>query len=199
MQHENDTPTRYLIPDNFIGEGTVFQGRIKIRNLIEAVILSAVFFFPGLLVIKLSGIQSLQARVSILAALCLPGAGAGIAGFNGDRIFLALKCMAAWVKGRETMLYNPRPVLLRNDPVKAIDSDISTARRLLSGIEQRWKKSMSEKASAELSEGEDFFFAPEEGMEKYVKTNEKSSGFPEEDRQQPYTGGELSDGEAELY
>lgn len=172
---ERQSPRKeYYIPDNFIEEGRVFQGRLRIRNLIEGIILAAIFSIPGLIIIGNAGL-SLQATITILMFFCVPPAIAGIAGFNGDSLFSVLKSARKWRKNNRTMLYNKSPKLLIDDPVSAMLSETRTVDLLLDRYEESIRQRVDRKANLNMVEGRDFFFAEDDLMDKYTDTiNTKS-------------------------
>lgn len=174
MADRQEPRKEYYIPDNFIEEGRVFQGRLKIRNLIEGIILAAIFAVPGLMIIGNSEL-SLQAMITIMMFFCVPPAIAGIAGFNGDSLFSVLKSARKWRKNNRTMLYNKSPKLLVGDPVSAMLSETRTVDLLLDRYEESVRQRVDRKANLDMVEGRDFSFAEDDLMDKYTGTvNEES-------------------------
>ena len=185
MAEIRETPRQYFIPDNFIEEGRVFQGRFKIRNLIEGIVLGMFFGSAGIALILIFPQMKLELKVTLIAVLVIPSLLLGIAGFNGDTISVTIKSAVTWKKNRDTMLYNPKPRLLKRDPLMTVISQTSARDRILENIEERRQESIREKANLIMSEGEDFRFAVDEHVDAYTKRLRKSraesKGKPEKE------------------
>ena len=175
MAEIQDRRREYYIPDNFIEEGRIFQGRIRIRNLIEGIILAAVFAVPALFIISVSPRMELQGKITLIIFMCAPPAVLGITGFNGDRLFAAARSAMQWKKRKYTMLYNTTPRLLKVDIVSAHFSEDRKVDRVLDRYEDSRQRRIEEQANLSMVEGRDFTFEEDETLGKY-------SGNPEEGR-----------------
>lgn len=172
MAEVKDKAKQYYIPDNFIEEGRILSGRIKMRNLIEAIILTIVFAFPALIIVSNLSV-SMQTRISILISICSPPAIIGIIGFNGDSVFYMLKCLHKWMSNNQTMLFNHRPKLLRDDPVSASINEPGKLDALLDRYETTLKRHVDKKVNAKYEEGRDFVFEDDMVIDKYTKTKKQ--------------------------
>ena len=174
MAEIKEAPRQYFIPDNFIEEGRVFQGRFKIRNLIEGIILGALFGSLGVVTILVFPGMKLELKVTLIAILAVPALLFGIAGFNGDTVSVTVKSAVSWKKNKDTMLYNSKPRLLKRDPVMSVISQTSARDKILENIEDRRQENIREKANLFMEEGEDFRFAADEHVDVYTKRLHKS-------------------------
>lgn len=101
---ERDT---YFIPPNFIDTGTVMGGAIKLRNLIEAIVVAAVIVIP---VFQLS--ISLSTKIIIVCVTALPLGLLAIIGVNGESL-------SAFLFGFFKYLRNKR-VIGQGQPAKVV-------------------------------------------------------------------------------
>ena len=51
MAELKETARQYYIPDNYIEEGRVFQGRIRLRNLIEGIVMGLISASVGIVAV----------------------------------------------------------------------------------------------------------------------------------------------------
>ena len=79
--HSTDDRSVYVIPQNFIDTGTILGGQIRLRNAVEAGILTAGCFIP---LCRLP--LSFNCRILLLIIVCVPLAIFGIVGINGDSL-----------------------------------------------------------------------------------------------------------------
>lgn len=166
----------YYIPDNYAEEGRILQGMIKIRNLIEAVILAVIFAIPGFLIISNMD-SAVQSKISIMIIFCLPPLILGITGFNGDSLFYTAKCAKLWKDEKSTMLFNHKPVLLKEDPVEAAINETRKLDVWIDKYETGRKEKIDRKTNINLREGVDFEFADDDSIKKYLKKNsQKNAG-----------------------
>lgn len=165
----------YYIPDNFIEEGRILQGRIKIRNLIEGIILALVFAVPGIAVIS-SDAMTVQGRISIMIFFCVPPLAAGVAGFNGDSLFFLIRSAWHWRKDSATMLYNPGAGLLSGDPVEKLLEKTSALDQLVERYETGVSRKIENKANERLVEGRDFVFETEDTEGRYTVRESERAG-----------------------
>ena len=159
----------YLIPDNFIEEGRIFQGRIRIRYLIEGVILSLGAAIAGLMIITSAPELDTEYKIMIMCVLCAPTMILGITGFNGDPISVTIKSAWEWNKNKNTMLYNPNPKLLKRDPVLSVINKERAVDSFMDNIEKRRQENLEKKININIREGEDYVFAEDEYVDVYTK------------------------------
>lgn len=174
MAENKEVAIQYYIPENFLTEGRIFQGRIIVRNLIEGVLLALIFSLTGIIVVLAFPEMKLEFKVTIIAILAVPPLAIGIVGFNGDSISKALKSASAWMKHRDTMLYNTTPKRLIIDPLMTVISETSARDQILENIEEKRQENIRKKTELNLSEGKDFIFAADEHVDNYTKRKRKS-------------------------
>ena len=190
---DNREHSEYYIPDNFIEEGRILQGRVKIRNLIEGIILALVFAVPGIAVV-LSATMTVQGKISTMIFFCVPPLAAGIAGFNGDSLFFLIRAAWQWRKDRTTMLYNPGAGLLSGDPVETLLEKTSALDQIVERYETGLSRKIENKANERLVEGRDFVFETEDTEGRYTvceseKTGRKAAVSPKEYDETDLAGG----------
>ena len=184
MAELTERPREYNIPDNFIEEGRIFQGRFRIRYLIEGVVLSLITGSIGLLIMMTHPEMSLEFKISMFAILCGPTMFLGIVGFNGDPISVALKSAIAWFQNKNMMLYNPTPRLLKRDPLLTTINQTSKLDEFFGNIEARRKEKIEQKYQVNIVEGEDYEFAEDQYVDAYTKRKRKSVKSQERDGRQ---------------
>lgn len=103
MARDDYTKT-YVIPDNFIEGGRVFNGMFRTRNFVEAIIISAVLF----LFTRLLPLHTLSTKLTVSLTLILPFAALAIIGVDGDPLSVFILGFFHWRKQKKTgiMLYN---------------------------------------------------------------------------------------------
>ena len=156
-QNEKEQQKIYFIPDNYIGEKRVFQGQIRLRYLIDCIILGLLFAIAGLLlVIFVLPDSDAQTKITILLISASPGIILGFIGFNGDPISTAIVNFFAWRKGKEIRIYNGNPRLLGTDPVKALTSEKSGKDVLISKYHDWHISRIEDKMSEKYVEGDNY-------------------------------------------
>lgn len=102
MSRENHNPVIYYFPVNVDDDGGVFKGRIKKRNLIEAVILFAVM----LLIWKLFTFPfGLTVKVISFVALEIPTVVFSIIGVKGDSLLEYIETLITFKRRKRMMVY----------------------------------------------------------------------------------------------
>lgn len=166
----------YYIPDNYIEEGRVFQGRIKVKNLVDAIVLAAAFSIIGFTVLSINPYMTLQGKISMFVFLCVPPALLGIVGFNGDSLSVAAKSAKKWMKNKQMMLYNPTPKLLKRDPLLTVVNQSGTIDSIIEVLSEEKQKNIQKKAEVNIVEGKDYTFAKDEYVDRYTREKKKSAG-----------------------
>ena len=77
-KHKEDEPNVYIIPPNFIAEGTLFGGRLKTRNAVEASVFIALAIF---LILNVTFVR-MDVRIIIASILFAPPAVVALFGVN---------------------------------------------------------------------------------------------------------------------
>lgn len=166
----------YYIPDNFIEEGRILQGKIKLRHLYDAVILAAAGAAAAFAVTLSFPYMELEDKIPVFMFFCLPPACLGIIGFNGDPISVAFRSFRKWRRNSRTMLYNPNPRLLKRDPLLSVINQTSTIDTLLEIYETKKQENIRKKAEITMKEGEDFEFVSDEYVDRYTRIRTKVKG-----------------------
>ena len=166
----------YYIPENFIEEGRIFQGRIKVRNLIEGAVLSLGSVIIGLCIIGAKPEMEISAKITIMIALCAIPMGIGLAGYNGDPVSVVLKSARQWRKNKTTMLYNSTPKLLKRDPVMAVMNRSRSLDPILEAMDTMKAQNIARKEAVDIVEGRDYVFARDEYVDDYTKELKKKKG-----------------------
>lgn len=162
MAELNEQQTIYYIPDNYIEEGRIFQGRIRVRYLIEGLVLAIPLALLGWALGK-----TLETKIFLSILLGGPILVLGVIGINGDPLSVVLKSIRSWSKKKSLRLYNPNPRPYQVTPVQAIFSEESGRDRLATAYENYQQKRLEEKLNLELVEGEDYVFAEDSHETRY--------------------------------
>lgn len=171
--NDENVPSVYRIPDNFIGESRVFGGRIRVRYLIDSIALSLILGLCVTLPLILFVLKGVRANILITVAVMTiaPGFLIGQLGYNGDPISVFLVNYFNWRKQRQVRLYNETPRLLGTDPVKAVTVEGRGMDKLVTFIQERQQKKIDKKNSESYIEGETFEFAYDPGIDGYTEDN----------------------------
>ena len=169
----------YYIPENFVGESRLFQGRLSTRRLIDA---GVVLFLLLIIALPLSKavtclfIQNsndsqtiLSIQVFIIVFLCAPGTLLSYIGYNDDPSSVFVKNYCNWCKTKETRIYNENPRLLGTDPVKVMYESNQNMDNLISKFEEKQRSKMERKLNEEYIEGETFEFAYDPNIDDYLE------------------------------
>lgn len=174
----------YYIPDNFIEEGRIFQGAIRIRYLIEGIILSLIGIIPALLI----KVDDLQVRITLVVFMGGPFLLAGLYGFNGDPLSVAFSAFKEWRKEKNILLYNKKAVFLTEAPIVANETGDPLKDKVIGVIENYQQKRTEARDSANYVEGETFEFADDKSLAglsetdrdkiaEIIKSKEKNDGI----------------------
>lgn len=93
----------YVIPPNFIDKMSIGGGFLKLRNLVEAVIITASVLLPILFFVPMSK----TVKIYVLILVGIPLLAIGCVGLNGDSLFQFLKYWTAFRKNKRISRYNP--------------------------------------------------------------------------------------------
>lgn len=153
-------PTVYYIPENFAGESKVLGGRIRLRYLIDSVMLGAAFFLLIALPLCAYPLREETLSVKLSASLCImaPGVVAGILGYNGDPITAFLSMFFVWLKSGDTRLYNTRLAPMGTDPIRIQIEMNARLDKLVDLWQQREQNRFDRKANELFIEGKTFQF-----------------------------------------
>lgn len=93
----------YIIPPNFVDKMSVVGGMIRLRNLVEAILVASIVVGPPILLIPMS--FSAKLYVAVLAGI--PLLVIGCIGINGDSLFQFLTYWSDFRRNKRVARYNP--------------------------------------------------------------------------------------------
>ena len=153
-QNGSEQIKTYLIPNNFIDESRVFNGALRTRFVVEAVIVFLLLFVPCWVIIP----STVNAKIGICLGCSLPLAIAALAGINDDSLITFIKNARNWRKSKEIMLYNDDAQTYKARPVDIMMSEVNASDMVMT-VYSDWKAKRAQKnADVELIEGVDFEF-----------------------------------------
>ena len=166
MEHEQIHT--YLIPNNFIDESRTFNGMLKTRHVIEAVICLAAVAGPSWLLIP----STVASKWTIVLGLSLPLALLSLMGINGDSLFTFIKYATGWRKTKQVMLYNEEARTFQTRPIEVAMTELTPADRVM-GVYDSWRENRAaEFGKVELVENVDFIFMEDTEYEKMTIVGE---------------------------
>lgn len=165
---ENEQIHTYLIPNNFIDESRTFNGMLKTRHVIEAVICLAAVAGPSWLLIP----STVASKWTIVLGLSLPLALLSLMGINGDSLFTFIKYATGWRKTKQVMLYNEEARTFQTRPIAVAMAEVTPADRVM-GMYDSWRENRAaEFSKVELVENVDFVFMEDTEYEKMTIVGE---------------------------
>lgn len=168
MAEITDRRQIYYIPDNYIEEGRILQGSVKVKNLIQGICIALPM---GLLGWALG--SSLKAKIVLTIVLAGPLLLIGVIGYNGDSLFTVFKSFNEWRKGKSMKLYNPKPTPFYVSPTETIFATEQTRDKIVGAYEERQKRRIEEHLNQNYVEGENFVFADDPTVQKYHDESQK--------------------------
>lgn len=137
----------YIIPPNFAAEGTLFSGRIKARNAVEAAVL-ALFLLQILLSVDLS----VRGRIYAGAIVLIPAAIFGVLGVQGESLTsFVLQFFRYLCSKRELTVPDGKYRLKRSRKIRKIKR--REARRKGGGRNRKRSKGAETKAQRSQADG----------------------------------------------
>lgn len=174
MAETTDKRQIYYIPYNYISESRLHVGQtsIRVRYLIDSLILSLILGIVAVLIILLAmeG-TSVQARLTVALIICGPGFILGQIGYNGDPISVTVKNYLAWRQNNRIRIYNVTPRLLGTDPVKAMYEDSSGRDAIVDAFSKVQEKRKQKQREKNQVDGIDFEFEYDPGIDNYLEDN----------------------------
>lgn len=171
MSEKNENrPTVYYIPENFGSDSKVLGGRIRVRYLLDSVLLGAALFIAAGLPLTVCFLreQTLSTRLTVSLCVMAPGIAAGILGVNGDPVSAFLINLIHWKKSSDTCLYNFRPAPMGTDPIRVTIESGAKMDRFVELWQQREQDRYDRKYNEQFTEGETFIF-DEDPREAYTE------------------------------
>lgn len=145
-ERKNDSSTLYVIPENFIEGGRIFNGMFKLRNFVEAVLIAAVF---ALVALSLP-ITNLTARISVVITMVLPPFFIGVTGINDEPLSIFLRSVMRWRKNHAKMVYNNQTGVYTKSPLEVMMSEDIARDKLVSAVEN-WQSKRKQSVEAQRS------------------------------------------------
>lgn len=103
MAERKEEGKTYVIPPNFVDKVTVIGGMVRLRNLIEAVVVSTAVVAPPLIFIPMS----FSAKLYVVILAGAPFLVLGCIGLNGDSLFQFVSYWSAFRRNKRIARYNP--------------------------------------------------------------------------------------------
>ncbi len=160
----------YIIPENFIKDGRIFNGLLKTRNFIEAIIMAAVVAVP-LWVIPY---PTVIAKLTVMISILLPIMFIGIVGINDSSVLEFLQQFLKWRKNKRIVLYNTNARSRDVRPAEVVLSQELPKDKLVKTLDMWREKKRRRIVDATFIEGEDFeFIDNEEYSSSYISTEKR--------------------------
>lgn len=169
----------YLIPNNFIDESRVFNGALRTRFVIEAIIVFLLVFIPCWVFIP----STVDAKIGITFFCSLPLAIAALAGINDDSLFTFIKNVKGWRKSKQVMLYNDDAQIYKARPVDVMMSEVYASDFVMTAYSDWKSKRAAKNADVELIEGVDFEFRDDTEYQIMTPKNLRDTRNSEKARQ----------------
>ena len=131
-EDKSESIRTYVIPDNFIEGGRIFNGMFKLRNFVEAVILGGL----AALVALALPIRTFETRISVVVAFAAPWFFLCIIGINDDSFISFIRNAWKWNKNKKTILFD---TTLRPREAAAIDmmmADVPVRDQIITKVEE---------------------------------------------------------------
>lgn len=169
----------YLIPNNFIDESRVFNGALRTRFVVEAIIVFLLVFVPCWAFIP----STVDAKIGITICCSLPLAIAALAGINDDSLFTFVKNVKGWRKSKQIMLYNDDAQIYKARPVDVMMSEVYASDFVMTAYSDWKSKRAAKNADVELIEGVDFEFRDDTEYQIMTPKNLRNTRQSEKARQ----------------
>lgn len=158
----------YYIPDNYMEEGRILQGAVKVKNLVQGIL----FALP-LALVGWTAAENIKFKIVLAIILAGPVLFLGIVGFNDDSLVTVIKSYKEWNKNKALKLYNPNPTPFYASPTDTIFSREQTKDKIVGAYEERQRQRLEAHLNAEMVEGKTFEFAEDPTVKKYHNESQK--------------------------
>ena len=165
MAELRERPQVYYIPENYIGETRVFQGQIKLWNLVQGCILALLSVIPVLMI----DIENFRVRITLVIIAAAPMVIAGVMGFNGDSLWRTFQNFRAWKQNKYAKLYNTKPRILSETPFDIMLEEEAEGNFALNAYDKYQSNRYEKYHSLEFVEGENFEFRNDPHVDDYVR------------------------------
>lgn len=157
----------YFIPDNYVDDGRILHGFVRLRYLVEAAIVGLPLAWIGISLGK-----TLDSKVFLAILFAGPLAIFALFGFNGDPLSVTCRSMHHWWKSREQKYYNTAATPFFESPVDIIYSSESTRDKLVGAYEDYQNKRIQSRLELLQNMGEeDYNFVADPTVNKYFDPN----------------------------
>lgn len=173
MAELKEKRTVYYIPNNYIDEAKILQGRFKRRYFVEAVIFAFVMAMIGLMI----PINDLKTRIVVVVMLAAPPFILGMVGYNGDPISVAAISAYRWLKKSNIVIYNQKPRPLTKNPLDAVLETEQMRDKIVDVYDTMMSRHIEKKDREEFLEGVNFEFSEDRYVNPYadLKAAEKAA------------------------
>lgn len=159
----------YIIPDNFIEGGKVFNGMFKIRNLIEAAVLVLLLSIPLFAI----PYPSIQVQITVMIVVLLPVLMFAVMGINDDSLIEFIQNLVRWKQNKRIILYNGnvRPRHVRTADV--LEAQELPKDKLITAMDNFRERRKQAQAEITYVEGVDFEFIEDSDRNSVYMATEK--------------------------
>lgn len=159
----------YIIPENFIEGGRIFNGMFKTRNFIEAIVLSLIVGAP----LWMIHYPSISVKITVLSIFVLPLFMIAVSGINDSSLIEFAQQFLKWRKSKRVMLYNGKARSRAVRPADVIDAQEMPKDKLVQAV-NNWKDKRKPKTTqTSFVEGVDFVFYDDENADSSFVSTEK--------------------------
>lgn len=168
----------YIIPDNFIEGGRVFNGLIKTRNLIEGIFFALITGFP----LWNIAYPSLEVKIIVMISCIGPVFLLALFGINDSSLLENIIYFLKWRKNKRVLLYNGKV-----NPRQVRAADVMEAQempkdKIIDAIDSYKEKRKNKNMQSVFVEGEDFEFISSEPSSSYVAAEKKILGIDDKEQ-----------------
>jgi len=108
----------YIIPENFMGTMKVLQGSIRLRFLLDGIILGGLGAVIGWMIVFRVFLMTKEQGIPILLFLSAPGIMLGIVGIGGEAVSTVIGAYVQWMMDRKQYICDPVGVLFCRSPIE---------------------------------------------------------------------------------
>ena len=159
----------YIIPENFIEGGRIFNGMFKTRNFIEAAVLSLIVGVP----LWMIPYPSITVKLSVVSIFVVPIFLIAVTGINDGSFIEFLQQFMKWKKSKRVMLYNGQTQSRAVRPADVIDAQEMPKDKFVQTVND-WKDKRKAKSSqTSFVEGVDFVFKEDSDDSYFIAAEKK--------------------------
>ena len=98
---EEEINNTFIIPNNFMDSGKIFQGMFEIRNVVEAIIAVVVIGYSMFHLLTID----IKMKLVIMIVVLVPIGISALIGFQGDSITLFIKKLFLFIRNKRKLRY----------------------------------------------------------------------------------------------